>query len=220
MFTGLVIGQGTLVRVLPGPGEARLVLRADAPLPDLRVGESIAVNGVCLTAESGSADTFTAYASAETLARSTLGDLRPGARVNLERALALGDRLGGHLVSGHVDAVAVVDDVRPEGASLRVRLSFAAEHGAEIIPKGSVALDGISLTVNDCGPDWLCVNVIPETARVTTVRDWRGGTRVNLETDILGKYARRLLGPYLPQGGAAQEGSGLTLDFLSEHGFR
>ena len=221
MFTGLILGQGSVSALLRAGDEARLRISTAFALDELRIGESIAVNGACLSVEEGGRTSFTAYASAETLTRTTLGDLRPGSRVNLERALALGERLGGHLVSGHVDAVAEVAEIRPRDASLVIRVHFPAIMGPEVIGKGSVALDGISLTVNDCGPDWLEVNVIPETARTTTVGLWRPGSRLNIESDLLGKYVRSFLQPWLPSGGTASnaEKSSLSHDFLHQHGF-
>lgn len=235
MFTGIINGCGLVVAVKNARTEARLTIQARFDLPDIVIGESIAVNGTCLSVERGAAGRFTAYASGETMSRTTLAALKPGSRVNLERALALGDRLGGHIVSGHVDCVARVERISPLGESRRIRLAFPSSFGPEVIAKGSVALDGISLTVNDCGPDFLEVNVIPETWRETTVADWTPGTAVNMETDVLGKYVRRMLAPHLNglagNTGAASSGTGgetpaaprreggLSLDFLRENGF-
>lgn len=235
MFTGIINGSGLVVAVENLRSEARLTIQARFDLPDIVIGESIAVNGTCLSVEKGAAGRFTAYASGETMTRTTLSALKPGSRVNLERALALGDRLGGHIVSGHVDCVARVEQVSRHGESRRIRLSFPSSFGPEVIAKGSVALDGVSLTVNDCGPDFLEVNVIPETWRETTVADWTPGTAVNMETDILGKYVRRMLAPHLEgsacntvatssgsrgraEGERRREGE-LSLDFLRENGF-
>jgi len=221
MFTGLVQGTGTVRAVQPRAGQSRLTLAPDFPLTDYARGESIAVSGACLSVEEFGADSFSVYASAETLAHTTLGALRPGARVNLERALALGDRLGGHLVSGHVDCVARVESAAPAGESKVYRLSFPAEHGPLVIPKGSVCLDGVSLTVNECGPDWLTVNIIPETQAVTTILSWKSGVLVNMETDLLGKYVKRMLAAWRDTGGSGPNAapSGLSEDFLRRHGF-
>ena len=222
MFTGLVQGQGDILTVERKGDQRRFLLRTRFALPDMAVGESIAVNGACLSVERGqvleSCAEFQAYASGETVFRTTLGDLTPGSCVNLERALALGDRLGGHLVSGHVDGVAVVRRVETRGDSRCIMLTFPEELGPEVIEKGSVALDGISLTINACTETTLEVNVIPETWRVTTVRTWKAGSRVNMETDVLGKYVRRQL-QFL--GGAAQATPkrGVDLDLLRENGF-
>ena len=218
MFTGLVLGKGELLRSEPLGADRRLVIRCGVALPDLVVGESVAVNGACLTVESGRDTTFGAYASAETLSRTNLDRLKPGGAVNLERALRVGDRLGGHIVSGHVDCLARVLEVRPAGLSRRIRLSFPVEFAPEVIPKGSVTLDGVSLTVNDCGNDFLEVNVIPETGNSTIVADWKPGDAVNMETDVLGKYVRRVLSFRSDDAGTRAEPR-LNLDFLREHGF-
>jgi riboflavin synthase len=221
MFTGLVQGMGRIEAAEAHGKETRLRIRALFDLARIVAGESIAVNGACLTVETFGEGWFTAYASAETLKHTNLGALRTGAVVNLERALALGDRLGGHLVSGHVDCLATVADISPAGESRVYSLSFPAEHGPFVIRKGSVTLDGISLTVNDCGADHLSVNIIPATQRETTISGWKPGARVNMETDLIGKYVRSMLGPYVAPGEAAQPApsSGLTLDFLKQNGF-
>ncbi len=216
MFTGLIQCMGdVLTRTLSGR-EARFVVRPRKPFVSPEKGESIAVNGVCLTAESFSGDAFTAYASGESLSRSTLESLAAGSAVNLERALCLSSRLGGHLVSGHVDAVATVTTVTPAGDSMRYRLGFPPALAAQVIPKGSVALDGISLTVNECGQDFLEVNIIPETRSATTIQGWKAGALVNMETDLIGKYVVRVLELRANQNAPS---SGLTVDFLREHGF-
>ena len=232
MFTGIIRGQGEVSSLRKTGAECRLTIRPMCTLPDVIGGESIAVNGVCLSVESHSQNGFTAYASTETLTRTTLGALRNGDLVNLERALALGDRLGGHLVSGHVDCLATVRDVRPTGQSLRCRLEFPADFGPEVIAKGSVTLDGISLTVNDCGPDFLEVNIIPDTQKRTTMRQWRPDACVNMETDLIGKYVRSLLGPWSGKVGipgkigrkdgsaaAAETRAGVSRELLLRNGF-
>lgn len=222
MFTGLVQGVGTIEAAEARGGETRFRIRARFDLREIVKGESIAVNGACLTVETFGQGWFTAYASRETLDVTNLGVLRTGSVVNLERALALGDRLGGHMVSGHVDCLAVVDSVSPAGESKEYRLSFPSELGQLVVPKGSVALDGISLTVNRCGSNWLSVNIIPATQNETTISRWASGYKANMETDIIGRYVQRMLGAYT---GAAESSSGsgaasgLTEDFLRKHGF-
>ena len=222
MFTGLVLGQGDVLAVERWGKQRRFLVRTRFPIPDLAIGESIAVNGACLTVEKGQAlgayAEFQAYASEETLSRSTLGDLVSGSCVNLERALALGDRLGGHIVSGHVDGVAVVHSVETRGDSRRIVLSFPEVLGPEVIEKGSVALDGVSLTINACTNTTLEVNVIPETWRVTTVGTWKAGSRVNMETDVLGKYVRRHL-QFLGSTPQTAPRRTVDLDLLRENGF-
>ncbi|MBU1229827.1 MAG: riboflavin synthase [Proteobacteria bacterium] len=219
MFTGLVQGKGRVESAEARGAETRLKIRALFELSDIALGESIAVNGACLTVETFGENWFTVYASAETLRHTSLGALRTGGAVNLERALALGDRLGGHLVSGHVDCLAVVQDIRPAGESRVYTLAFPAEFGPLVVPKGSVALDGISLTVNGCGPEFLSVNIIPATQRETTISGWTAGTKVNMETDLIGKYVRNMLGPWLAASGGGKAPSALSMDFLREHGF-
>ncbi len=220
MFTGLIQGQGTVLTVQPQGGDTRLLLRTHFALDSLELGESIAVNGVCLTVESGDSHSFSAFVSAESLQHTNIGLLQQGTLVNLERALAVGQRLGGHMVSGHVDCVATVLSITPAGQSRCIRLQFPAKYSPEIISKGSVTLDGISLTVNACGADFLEVNVIPETWSVTTVGAWKTGSKVNLETDIIGKYVRHMLSPYQAQ--LAQKSpseSAVTENLLKQHGF-
>lgn len=212
MFTGIIHGQGAVVSVQPQAAETRLTIRALYALENIQQGESIAVNGVCLTVERFDERQFTAYASAETLRRTNLGGLRVNAHVNLERALAVGDRLGGHMVTGHIDCHATVRDIQTEGQSRRIVVVFPTEYAPEVVPKGAVALDGVSLTVNDCDATTLHVNVIPETARTTTIAAWQRGIHVHMETDIIGKYVRRMLMPWHNTGR-------VTEDFLKQHGF-
>ncbi len=222
MFTGIIQGQGEVRSLRKTGAECRICLRPLFSLTNIVDGESIAVNGACLSVEEHGTDTFTAYASSETLSRTTLDNLQTGHLVNLERALALGDRLGGHLVSGHVDCLATVSEVRQAGQSLRCRLTFPAEFGVEVISKGSVTLDGISLTVNDCGPEFLEVNIIPDTQKRTTMLHWRSGVSVNMETDLIGKYVRNLLGPWAAAANgknAPPKPSGLNMEFLLRQGF-
>ncbi|MBG0777131.1 MAG: riboflavin synthase [Desulfovibrionaceae bacterium] len=227
MFTGLIQAMGRVASLEARGGQTRLRVGLLAPLAGERAlvgGESIAVNGACLTVETFGPDWFSAYASSETMSRTNLGALSAGAVVNLERALALGERLGGHLVSGHVDCAAQVALCEKAGESTRFRFTFPAEYGPQVIAKGSVALDGVSLTVNNCGSDFLEVNVIPATQRETTIGGWQPGYRANMETDMIGKYVQRMLAPWTGstsgEGRAAAEpASPITEDFLRRHGF-
>jgi riboflavin synthase len=195
MFTGLVETVGTVRSVGRGLSGTRLEVAAswlDGGTP--RHGDSVAVDGACLTVLDPGAASFAADLSPETLARTLLGGLRPGTRVNLERALRLGDRLGGHLVQGHVDAVVRVLAIRDEGGSARWRFALPPAQSAEIAEKGSVAVHGVSLTVASVGPAWFEVALIPETLRATTLGGLHVGARVHLETDVLAKYVARRLG--------------------------
>lgn len=215
MFTGLIQDVGT-VRSLRRSGSAvRISIATRFPMEELTLGESIAVNGVCLTAVSFGGGSFEADLSPESLERSTLGDLIPGSLVNLERALRLCDRLGGHLVSGHVDGIATVVERRQDANAVRFTFRIPAELSRYLVEKGSVAVDGISLTVNEVGGDSFGLAVIPHTLAATTLKDARPGCRVNVETDILGKYVERLL-----KGEKALfKGGGVDLHFLAKHGF-
>jgi riboflavin synthase len=195
MFTGIVTALGTVRAVTPlGEGrDMRLVIAA--PWPDtaqIPLGASIACSGCCLTAVEVGPDWFAADASAETLARTTMGEWRVGTRVNLERSLRLGDELGGHLVSGHVDGVGEALSSEPENASVRWRFRVPGALARFIAVKGSVAVDGVSLTVNAVEGDTFAVNVIPHTAAVTRFAALRPGEAVNIEIDTLARYVARL----------------------------
>jgi riboflavin synthase len=195
MFTGIVTALGTVRAVTPlGEGrDMRLVIAA--PWPDtaqILLGASIACSGCCLTAVEVGPDWFAADASAETLARTTMGEWRVGTRVNLERSLRLGDELGGHLVSGHVDGVGEALSSEPENASVRWRFRVPGALARFIAVKGSVAVDGVSLTVNAVEGDTFAVNVIPHTAAVTRFAALRPGEAVNIEIDTLARYVARL----------------------------
>ena len=199
MFTGLIESVGTVARLDRSGGGARLgvtdILWPHGAPP--RRGDSISVDGVCLTAVDPRAGGFDADLSSETLSRSTFAGLRPGDRVNLERALRVGDRLGGHLVQGHVDGVVRLLSVRDEGDFSRWRLSLPPRSAPEVAAKGSVTLHGVSLTVSAVEGDWFEVALIPETLSSTTLGGMRNGARLHLETDVLAKYvARRLEGQH------------------------
>lgn len=219
MFTGLIEGTGRLRRIDHSGADSRLTIRAEYALDDLVLGESIAVDGACLTVTDFARQLFSVDVSAETLERTTLGGKGLGTRVNLERALRLGDRLGGHLVSGHVDGVGSLIEHFQEGRSRRLVFRVDPALTRYIIEKGSVAVNGISLTVNGCGPDWFHVNIIAHTARATTIDEWKIGDRVNIETDLIGKYVEKLLaGQRQP---TVKDSSPTAIDetFLRKHGF-
>jgi riboflavin synthase len=194
MFTGIVTDFGTVRRVVRGQGrEARFEIATAYDMSTIAIGASIAHNGVCLTIIDKGADWYAVEVSAETLSKTTLGNWQEGARVNLERALAVGDELGGHIVSGHVDGVARVVSIHPENQSLRFIFEAPVELGRFVAPKGSVALDGVSLTVNEVEGRKFGINVIPHTQAVTTFGSLRENDVVNMEIDMLARYVARLL---------------------------
>lgn len=216
MFTGIIRAVGTLGASEPKGTDMRL--RIDTGALDLEstgVGDSIAVSGVCLTATALTTNGFWADVSGETLARTALGRLGTGDRVNLETALTLATPLGGHLVSGHVDGVGDVIERRDEGRSVRFRIRAPAELARYIAQKGSICVDGISLTVNKVEGSSFDVNIVPHTLEQTTMGEFAPGRRVNLEVDIIARYLERLL---LGEE-AAPDGGSITREFLARHGF-
>jgi len=215
MFTGIIEGIGTVLEYSLAGGGARVHIQAGTLAEGLRTGDSISVDGACLTATAVRADGFTCDLSAETLSRTTLGSLRVGSRVNLERPVRLGDRLGGHLVTGHVDAVGWIAERVAQGESEFFRIRFPKDLTSLLVMKGSIAVDGISLTVAELSRDIFGVAIIPHTLRHTTLGIKRVGDPVNLEADLLGKHIARLLAGR--SEGTAQ--GRVTLAFLKEHGF-
>ncbi|WP_257389314.1 riboflavin synthase [Tahibacter caeni] len=197
MFTGIIQAVGRVAALEPVGGDLRLSIDVgELDLGDVRPGDSIAVNGVCLTAIALDAGRFSADVSVETLDCTTLGSLAPGARVNLEKALRLADRLGGHLVSGHVDGVGEVVSIAPDARSLRWVFAVPANLARYVAAKGSVAVDGVSLTVNEVDGRRFGVNLIPHTMQHTRFVDCTSGTRVNIEVDLMARYAERLSAPH------------------------
>jgi riboflavin synthase len=202
MFSGIVVEIGT-VKALEATAEAAsLTIEASPAFSDVAIGESIAVNGVCLTAVDHRSNMFVVDISPETLRATNLGELRPGDGVNLERSLSLNDRIGGHLVSGHVDGVGRIIAKRPEANALHYDMQVPKGLMRYIVPKGSIAVDGISLTVVACRPDGFQVTIIPHTAAVTTIGRKALGATVNLECDMIGKYVERALEARLEGEGA------------------
>jgi riboflavin synthase len=197
MFTGIVEGTGTVAALAVAADGAGARLEVEAPwlAGDLRLGESVAVNGCCLTVATPAAAGFAADLVAETLRRTALGGLATGARVNLERPMALGGRLGGHLVQGHVDGVARVIDRTPGALGEEVRVELPPDLERYVVEKGSIAVDGVSLTVAGVGPGWFAVALVPHTLEVTTLGDRRPGDPVQLEVDVVAKYVERLVRP-------------------------
>ncbi len=191
MFTGIITDIGTVV-VAEARGDTRFRIRTAYDTGSIAIGASIACSGVCLTVVQKAEDWFAVDVSAETLSRTSLGGWRENTRVNLERSLKIGDELGGHIVSGHVDGVAVVERADPEGDSLRVDFRVPGVLAPYIAEKGSVTIDGASLTVNAVEGDRFGVNLIPHTRKVTTLGDLKPGARVNVEIDVLARYVARL----------------------------
>lgn len=213
MFTGLVEGVGEVVGLTPMAEGLRLAVKTSFPAAELSLGESVAVAGACLTVVALNPPRADFEVSPETLAATTFPLKKVGDRINLERALRIGDRLGGHMVTGHVDGMGVVREIRSGPAHIQMKFELPAALSRFVIVKGSVAVDGVSLTVNTCQGNAFTVNVIPHTARETTLASLKAGDRVNLETDIIGKYVARLLGKDSPQG------EGVTSELLARHGF-
>jgi riboflavin synthase len=192
VFTGLVRGVGSVAGIERSDDGARITI-ATPLVPELNAGDSIAINGVCLTAVDLAGDSFVADAMNETLARSSLGDLAPGSSVNLELPLRATDRLGGHVVQGHVDGVGEVFDQRDDGFARRIRIGAPAEVLRYVVEKGSIAVDGVSLTVTEVDDRSFTVSLIPETLERTTLGGIGAGRRVNLEVDVLAKYVEKLM---------------------------
>lgn len=191
MFTGIIEELGEIVAVDLGDDAARITVRGPIAVSDAKHGDSISVSGVCLTVIDQDAETFTADVMAETLAMSTLDGVQPGRTVNLERAAQVGDRLGGHIVQGHIDGTSTLLEVTPGSAWRVLRFSLGEDVAPLVARKGSIAVDGVSLTVSDVGRDWFEVSLIPETLAATTLGALAPGDRVNIETDILARHAAR-----------------------------
>ena len=215
MFTGIVEETGVIRGIRKNRESAVVSVKAGKVLEDLKIGDSVAVNGVCLTVTSLDPGGFTADVMHETLDRSALSELRPGSAVNLERAMAANGRFGGHIVAGHVDGTGRITRLRRDDNAVWYTLQAGPEVLRYVVEKGSVAVDGISLTVAQVGQDWFSVSVIPHTASATVLGQRRAGDRVNLECDIIGKYVEKLL---RPARGQPPEGEGITLEFLARNG--
>ena len=211
MFTGIIKAKGTITAAKSMGGDVRMTIRSDGlPWSEFEQGESISVNGVCLTAVALHEDGFDTDVSVETLDVTALGDLDVGSTVNLEPAISLGERLGGHLVSGHVDCTATVLSREQDARSIRVALEIPQEYARYVAKKGSICIDGVSLTINEVSGKHFEVNIIPHTAEVTIIGDYAVGTVVNIEVDLLARYIERLLGG---------DEDGLSIDFLKAHGY-
>ena len=218
MFTGIIEAIGTIRAMEKHQGDLRLQVQSGKlDLSDVQLGDSIATNGVCLTVVELPGDGYIADVSVETLEHATLGELNAGAKVNLEKALTPTTRLGGHLVSGHVDGVGKVVSIEPSARSTVYWIEAPKALAKYIAHKGSITVDGISLTVNAVNGCRFALNIVPHTQQETNVGDWRPGIRVNLEVDQIARYLERLLDPSLQE--EAAKPATLTENFLSEHGF-
>jgi riboflavin synthase len=213
MFTGIIQGMGS-IRQLTGRGaDAFLEIETPLSLDDMKIGDSIAVNGACLTVTAKAAKGFSADVSAETLAKTNLRTLKTGDKVNLEMALRMNDFLGGHIVLGHVDTVGLLATRTAKSNSIIFGIDLDEAYMRYVVQKGSIAVDGISLTVNECEKKRFYVNMIPVTAKSTTLGFKKIADPVNIETDILGKYVEKLLA-------ASKSGAGgIDMDFLARHGY-
>jgi len=211
MFTGIVEDKGKILRADVRRQGRRLMLRVPPHLTDLQLGDSINVNGACLTVVEKAKDSVAVDVSSETLEKTTFREVREGDEVNLELAMRLSDRLGGHIVTGHVDAVGTLVERRSELEFVHLRIQVPKSVSRYVVPKGSIAIDGISLTVNTCDGDEIQITLIPYTLQKTTLFNKRVGDRVNLEADVLGKYVEKLM--------EGRESGKVTLSFLREHGF-
>lgn len=212
MFTGIIKAIGRIQNIEPQGGDLRLtIVSGELPWEEFAVGESISINGVCLTAVEILHDGFVADVSAETTGVTALAHLAPGSKVNLEPSVSLGERLGGHLVSGHVDCVGQIKSRDNDARSVRLVVEIPAGYSRYIAKKGSICIDGVSLTVNEVSDNTFSVNIIPHTAEVTIIGDYRTGTEVNIEVDLLARYVERLFD--------TGDESEITKEFLKAHGY-
>jgi riboflavin synthase len=213
MFTGIIEDKGKVLRVeYRGEGK-RLTVALPPHLTEVQLGDSININGVCLTVALKKEEVIELDLSQETLQKTVLGELREGDHVNLERALRLIDRLGGHIVTGHIDGIGVIVEKRKEKDFLELRIRIPESLSRYVVQKGSIAIDGISLTVNECERGKIQMTLIPYTIEKTTLMNKEAGDRVNVETDILGKYVEKVFGR------ADKKSGEIDLSFLTEHGF-
>jgi riboflavin synthase len=211
MFTGIIKAKGSISAINRQGGDVRLTVKSDGlPWGEYEIGESIAVNGVCLTIVAFHDDGFETDVSIETLDVTALGKLATGSEVNLEPAVSLGERLGGHLVSGHIDCVGQVKSRAADARSIRLAIEIPSEYAHYVAKKGSITIDGVSLTINEVSGNVFELSIIPHTATVTIMNDYAVGTIVNVEVDLLARYLERLL---------SKDGDSISLDFLKAHGY-
>lgn len=218
MFTGIVEELGTIKTVAHSTRSVKLTVKANKILEDINLGDSIAVSGTCLTVVGFTDNEFTADVMPETLKRTALADIRSGDFVNLERALSLNTRLGGHIVSGHVDGIGEIISMDKDDNAVIIKIKVNESLAKYVIEKGSVTIDGISLTVVQCGNTWFSVSIIPHTASATTLAIKKPGDFVNIENDVIGKYVERLLG-FQTENDLNKKRNNLSIEFLKENGF-
>lgn len=212
MFTGIIKAKGKISRIEEQGGDKRLTVESpDLPWREFEIGESISVNGVCFTAIALNDNGFVTDVSVETMDITALGDVAAGDPVNLEPSISLGERLGGHLVSGHVDCIGTVETRHRDARSVRLKIRIPDEYCRFVAKKGSICVDGVSLTVNEVSDSCFEVNIIPHTADVTIIGDYSTGTRVNIEVDVVARYLERLI--------RMDDDAGITRDFLKAHGY-
>lgn len=219
MFTGIIEGLGTIRGIQPAGEGCKLAIDADFALSGTKLGDSIAVNGACLTAVALNGRNFTVDVSPETLAKTTFGGARVGDRVNLERALRLSDRLDGHLVSGHIDGMGTLFERKQHSNAIIIAFRVPQSLARYMIPKGSLAVDGVSLTINACTADGFEVSIIPHTAKLTTVGRKSVGDAVNIETDMIGKYVERFVTGARDPSDADRRDGAVNMEFLAKYGF-
>jgi len=219
MFTGIIEGLGRIGMVRSSGKGKRLAIDADFILDGTRIGDSIAVSGACLTVVEIHRSRFEIDVSPETLGKTTLGNAGTGERVNIERALRLSDRLDGHLVSGHADGLGIIERKKTDGNAVLISVGVPAALSRYIIKKGSVAVDGVSLTVNNCDEGWFEVSIIPHTGKLTTIGFKEKGAAVNIETDLIGKYIERFVSSRLTGENEKVPKSSIDMEFLAKTGF-
>jgi riboflavin synthase len=217
MFTGLVEELGKVKAIARGVKSVRLTVAANKVLQDVKLGDSIAVNGTCLTVVEYDANYFTADVMPETVDSTALASLQIGSKVNLERTLSIGDRFGGHIVSGHIDGIGIIRAKDNYDNAVIVKIEAGSEVMRYIVKKGSIAIDGISLTIVDYGQDWFTVSLIPHSASATTLGFKKTGDVVNLEADVIGKYVEKLLN--LDSAQQQSKTSAINMNFLEKNGF-
>jgi riboflavin synthase len=214
MFTGIIEGLGKISKIDGNGKEIRFKISPKFEINDYKRGESIAVNGVCLTVESFGDSFFNCYASKETVDSTSFSGLKINSVVNLERAMKVGDRFGGHIVSGHVDGTAEITNIENANSSIRYTIKISKDLEKFVVAKGSITLDGISLTINKCEKDIIDVNIIPETQGATNIKNWKIGDKINIETDMIGKYVYKNL-----SAKNETKKESITTDFLMKNGF-